>query len=252
MSNNEKPEEEKEADETGKSEHIVEEGSEEEEDDCHDEGIHLKFLRCPKLPSQKEVDEHNVTHWPYRNWCPICIKARARNVPHNKQTDREHQVPHIHIDYGFFGNDDDEEKVILQVARDEESRALFVHAVPRKGMTHEHGAREICKDITKIGYKKIVIKGDNEPAIHSLQEEIRSKREDDTVIENSPVGQSQSNGVAERAVQAAGEQLRTIKLALENRLNVGLPATHPVVAWMANHGADILNKLAVGPRQDQL
>ena len=114
-------------------------------------------------------------------------------------------------------------------------------------MTHEHGAKEIIKDITKIGYKKIVIKGDNEPAIHSLQEEVRVRREDETVIENSPVGQSQSNGVAERAVQAAGEQLRTIKLGLENRLKIRLPATHPVVAWMANHGADVLNKLAVGP-----
>jgi hypothetical protein len=64
----------------GTDEHIVEEGSE-EEDDCHDEGIHLKFLKCPKLPSQKEVDEHNVTHWPYRDWCPICIKARAQEHP---------------------------------------------------------------------------------------------------------------------------------------------------------------------------
>ncbi len=79
MSNNENPEEEKEADEKGMDEHRVEEESE-EEDDCHDEGIHLKFLKCPKLPSQKEVDEHNVTHWPYRDWCPICIKARARNL----------------------------------------------------------------------------------------------------------------------------------------------------------------------------
>ena len=114
------------------------------------------------------------------------------------------------MDYGFFGSTEEEEKVILQVTRDEESRALFVHAVPRKGMTHEHGAKEFCNDITKIGYKKVVIKGDNEPAIHSLQEEIRSRRDDETIIENSPVGQSQSNGVAERAVQAAGEQLRTI------------------------------------------
>ena len=65
-----------------------------------------------------------------------------------------HRIRH----YGFFGNEDDGEKVILQVARDEESRALFVHAVPRKGMTHEHGAKEIIKDITKIGYKKVVIK----------------------------------------------------------------------------------------------
>ena len=167
-------------------------------------------------------------------------------MPHNSQRAREHSVPRVHVDYGFFGNKDDDEKVILQVARDEESRGLFVHAVPRKGMTHEHGARELCKDIQKIGYKKIVIKGDNEPAIVSLQEETRNSREDETILENSPVGQSQSNGIAERAVQAAGEQLRTFKLGLENRLGVSIPAVHPVVAWMANHAGDILNKLSVG------
>ena len=29
-------------------------------------------------------------------------------------------------------------------------------------------------------------------------------------------------------------------------MNISIPATHPVVAWMANHAADILNKLSVG------
>ena len=196
---------EKEVDEKGTDDLNCDEFSDDECGTCHEEGIHMKFLKSPKLPSQREVDEHYVTHWPYRDWCPICVKAKARNVPHLRQTDREHSVPHVHVDYGFFGNADDDEKVILQVARDEESRALFVHAVPRKGMTHEHGARELCKDIKKIGYKKIAIKGDNEPAIVSLQEEIRNSRDEETLLENSPVGQSQSNGVAERAVQSAGE-----------------------------------------------
>ena len=27
----------------------------------------------PKLPSQREVNEHNLTHLPYRNWCKHCV-----------------------------------------------------------------------------------------------------------------------------------------------------------------------------------
>ena len=68
MSNSEKVEEKKEAEEKGIDERLAEEESE-EEDDCPEEGIHMKFLKSPKLPTQKEVDEHNVTHWPYRDWC---------------------------------------------------------------------------------------------------------------------------------------------------------------------------------------
>ena len=122
---------EKEAEDAGINEIEFEENSENDEEGvCKEEGIHMKFLKSPKLPTQREVDEHNVSHFPFRDWCPICVKAKARNTPHVRQSDREHQVPHIHVDYGFFGSADDDENMILQVARDEESRALFRSCCP--------------------------------------------------------------------------------------------------------------------------
>ena len=29
-------------------------------------------------PSQEEVNAHNVSHLPYRSWCPHCVRGKAR------------------------------------------------------------------------------------------------------------------------------------------------------------------------------
>ena len=43
-----------------------------------DEAI-IRKLVDPKLPSEKEVEEHYVRgHFPYRNWCYICVKAKGK------------------------------------------------------------------------------------------------------------------------------------------------------------------------------
>ena len=45
--------------------------------------------RAPKEPSREEVDEHNVTHTPYRSWCPHCVSGRAKDYPHKRLEDDE-------------------------------------------------------------------------------------------------------------------------------------------------------------------
>ena len=58
-------------------------------------------------------------------------------------------------------------------------------------------------DVDDLGYKdvKIVVKNDQEASIVEVQGAIRWNREAQTVPENSPVGDSQSNGLAERSVR---------------------------------------------------
>ena len=120
----------------------------------------------------------------------------APNRPHVKGK-QDYNIPHLVCDYCFLGDKDDGETLIVQVTRDITSKCLFAHAVPRKGVSHIFGAEQVCKDIESLGYKDVVIKTDNEPAMLTLQEEIKSRRVDKTILENSPVGESQSNGIAE-------------------------------------------------------
>ena len=42
------------------------------------QGIRAKAVQAPKQPTPQEILEHNVTHLPYRSWCPICVQSRGR------------------------------------------------------------------------------------------------------------------------------------------------------------------------------
>ena len=57
---------------------------------------------------------------------------------------------------------------------------------------------------------------------------------------------SQSKGIAERAVQTVEGEVRVMLLALESRLDAKIPVTHHVITWLVEHAADVLNKFAVG------
>ena len=52
-------------------------------------------LQDPKLPSKKEVEDHNLSgHMPYRSWCTFCVMGRGKAAPHYKQT-REDGLPEL-------------------------------------------------------------------------------------------------------------------------------------------------------------
>ena len=60
-------------------------------------------LMDPKLPSKKEVEEHYLQgHALYRNWCPICIKARGKEREHKLDKDKERRLPEYSLDYCFL------------------------------------------------------------------------------------------------------------------------------------------------------
>ena len=204
-------------------------------------------LRDPGAPTQDDIDSHNVTHLPYRAWCPACVAGKSRDRGHKAAESDEYKgVPQIVFDYAFMAAEGEEETVAIQVAKDRRSRMIFAHMVPKRGLASMHGAEDMIKDIAKLGYKEVILKSDNEPALRSVQEEVQKRREDVTILENSLVGDSRSNGAAERAVQAVGEQVRGLRKALEDLVGYRLPGTHPVLAWMIEHAADVLSKFLVG------
>ena len=38
----------------------------------------LKNFAGPSRSTQREIEDHERTHLPYRNWCPICVQAKGR------------------------------------------------------------------------------------------------------------------------------------------------------------------------------
>ena len=54
----------------------------------------VKRIVDPKLPSQEEVDRHYLMgHLPYRNWCPVCVRAKGRDQDHTADSGKERRLP---------------------------------------------------------------------------------------------------------------------------------------------------------------
>ena len=53
-----------------------------------DSVVRPQLFPSPKAPSAAEVELHNATHLPYRNWCPCCVAGRRNNTPHRELGDK--------------------------------------------------------------------------------------------------------------------------------------------------------------------
>ena len=95
---------------------------------------------------------------PHRSWCPICVQGRARDRPHRRVDRSEYPLPELHFDYVFYGTRDESETQAIQIMRDTKTGMMLAHHVPKKGMSNVHGAREIIKDVEKLGYDKILLR----------------------------------------------------------------------------------------------
>ena len=56
-------------------------------------------IRNVKLPSIAEIEEHNLTHLPFRDWCASCVQGKAVSHPRGKRNKDEPEVPVISLVY---------------------------------------------------------------------------------------------------------------------------------------------------------
>ena len=75
------------------------------------------------------------------------------------------------------------------------------------------------------------MRSDGEPAIKDLFEKVASQRASQTLLEQSPVGDSRANGRAERAVQTMEKQVRVLKLAIEKNFGK-FSVSHAIFPWL--------------------
>ena len=55
-----------------------EEGEQAGREDEGEEGRRAKGMTAPMKVSDKEREEHELTHTPFRAWCPYCVRARGQ------------------------------------------------------------------------------------------------------------------------------------------------------------------------------
>ena len=99
--------------------------------------------------------------------------------------------------------------------------------------------------IESLGHSKVILKSDQEPALSSLTDAVKSEARINLVLEESPECESRSDGEVERAIQKNQGQFRTMKDRLESRYSQRVEGERPCVPWLVAHASDTVNRYYV-------
>ena len=95
--------------------------------------------------------------------------------------------------------------------------------VPNKGQC-EYAIKKGAQDMNKIlGYNKLVFRGDQEPALRTMMERIKMLSGEQCTLEDTPVGESTSNGAAESAVKEIRGMYKTMRSNMETNYGKTIP-----------------------------
>ena len=160
--------------------------------EIEEEGADVKARKLGKEPMKDDIEKHELTHIPFRNWCSDCVRGRAVNPGHYIQTNKEdEEVPVISIDYMYLkareGDETIEEGQPILIMKDRKSKTITAHVVEHKG-ANENAIKRLGQDIGLLGYKKIILKSDEEPSIIALKQTVKRERSEQIILEESPVG----------------------------------------------------------------
>ena len=92
----------------------------------------LKIAPSPIQPSQADIEEHRLTHVPYRSWCPECVEGRGLGEQRGRHAGRAHEIPVVGIDYFYITEHGPQIRSELTSAEDSEGDKLTTDA-RRKG-----------------------------------------------------------------------------------------------------------------------
>ena len=154
----------------------------------------MRQIPQPIAPTRAQKERHNLTHLPYADWCEECVRCRGRNDAHRtikRKTEMGPDgIPTISMDFAFLGQEGADKSMPMIVLRDNKSKMTFSHGLEGKAVNGEDYGMYVThaslRDIDFLGYKKVIIKSDQENAIKSLQDRLKRSRLEETVLINAP------------------------------------------------------------------
>ena len=150
----------------------------------------MRCLPCEPTPTAKQVEEHRCSHIPFRSWCKWCVMGRGLGIQHRGGSSTSF-IPVVGLDYFFItpggvkkkseliAEGETEESIESGRERGEMLKCLVIrclknkfinaHVVPCKGADEEqYVVNLVTVDIEWLGYVKVIVKADNEPALQAL------------------------------------------------------------------------------------
>ena len=111
------------------------------------------------------------------------MEGRGREFGHNRVVRESSSTPTVSFDYASLSDGEEietqeayeaagESAVQLLVVRDDKSKAIFGHVVPKKGIDEKHFVVDsLVEDVKWLGYTKLTLESDNDTAIVKLLSE---------------------------------------------------------------------------------
>ena len=154
-----------------------------EEMDGQSEEVHRpRRIPTPLLPSQDEIDEHNVLgHSQYRSWCPHCVAGRGVGQRHVAVQEEPGALPSILSHYGYMNGKGigtesevseatgavEENNLPILIIKDKRSKTIGASFVPAKG-ADTFAVKFFASFLQRMGHGKVLNKSDGEPSLVAL------------------------------------------------------------------------------------
>ena len=107
------------------------------ETDPNNHGPEAPILKVPAGPSNREWEEHQVTHTPPKPGCKYCTMGRGIRRMHRRNVDDiepvENGIHKISMGYMYLNDRQEEGEQPNLVMVDHNNERAFAYAVPRKG-----------------------------------------------------------------------------------------------------------------------
>ena len=201
-------------------------------------------------PTQKEGEEHEATHVPFRNWCTQCMKGRGRThhrITKQKSEDQSRR-PTIAIDYYFMKMKSvvvaqamSEEAVVCTAMEEDRHQNIMSSVALKKGVEEPWTIQKV-----ELGYREITLKSDTEPAIIAFRNRVAEMCKAEVTTEDKLKIDRESNGLIENAVMLIRGIIRIIKCHIESSTQERVSDESLILPWLVEHAGCILSRCQKG------
>ena len=187
-----------------------------------------KGLPAPPQPTAQERLEHELTHLPYRSWCPVCVQAKGRSDNHLKQ---HNKTPVIQCNITCYKAIGEQATSSIFTAIHVETGMFMAAQIEDKTQSMQYLSTCLQQFLMECGrthavLNSTVIQSDNEGFLIALLKATATAMGSNIPVRQSPTYTSQAQGSVERFHRTLMGQVRALKLQLENNYDTRLTSKH--------------------------
>ena len=237
----------------GESRADVEMGNEEDEEPLDAEIPRVRMNA--KNPTRREKQEHEDSgHAVYRSWCAACVEGRGVGGQHRiellEEEERERTTPNVAFDYGFLTQENADTFPIL-ICRDSKYGQTGATCCDRTGPA-ACSISFLVGFIKDLGFRRIILKCNNEPSTKALQDALIHACVGVGVIPQGPPDDDHmANGRVEMVVREVTRLCPTLRISAEQITSVRIADVRfaddsPLLSWLPRFAAHVMNKMRIG------